>query len=66
MQDSMFVSEAQPRHSQGMTSDENARLREYLSKYIYIYIYAQYLWSYEIGTVTMINDQRFCVLESSS
>lgn len=38
MQDSMFVSEAQPRHSQGMTSDENARLREYLSKYIYIYL----------------------------
>lgn len=33
---------------------------------IYIYIYAQYVWSYEIGTVTMINDQRFCVLESSS
>lgn len=66
VQDSMFVSEAQPRHSQGMTSDENPRLREYLSKYIYIYIYAQYVWSYEIGTVTMINDQRFCVLESSS
>ena len=42
MQDSMFVSEAQPRHSQGMTSDENARLREYLSKYIYIFMHSMF------------------------